>query len=277
MGAIRFPLTSDSQSAPNQASPQEAATLPARLAGRSTVLRPDVVTLSAVFPPAQPVVAPNFVQFESTSLPAVQAFPPRLPNDEPAQSARAAITTAPAALTQQQRLAQLNQTLLQLGISPQSISLDNRLALLQSANDPAALLNLVHALGALGGPSAIGGSSAQTLSTSSANNLSNPAQAATAQAQLPAPAQSQSLSPAGSGFASTLDISATQSNSVVTQGFSQQASANQSVAPAGNSAAQFRELQLTLQAVESSQATPPNRNSVPNGANQQAPPLNVKA
>jgi hypothetical protein len=241
------------------------------------VLRPDVVTLSAVFPPARSVVAPNFVQFENASRPALQTFPPQPRNDEPAQPARVAVTTttAPTALTQQEQLAQLNQTLLRLGISPQSISLDNRFALLQSANDPPALLNLVHALGALSGQSVIGGSSATapTLTTSSASNPSNPAQGATAQAQVLGPAQSQALAPSQT----TLSLAGSGIGGTSETGASQQASANQSAALSGRGAAQFQELQITLQAVESSQATSSNGNSVPSSANQQAPSLSVEA
>lgn len=53
---------------------------------------------------------------------------------------------ASAAQTPQQELAQLNQTLQQIGINPQSISLFSRMAMLLYANDPAALRNLVETL-----------------------------------------------------------------------------------------------------------------------------------
>jgi hypothetical protein len=54
---------------------------------------------------------------------------------------------APAGATSsQQELQQLDQTLQQLGINPQSISLFNRLALLLYANDPAALQQFVQQL-----------------------------------------------------------------------------------------------------------------------------------
>src|ERR1700752_4694977 len=148
MSAINFPLTRDIWSAANEGSSQKAEQLPRGGSGQSGVLRPDTVTLSAVFPPAPPVDAANFVQFQSPAQPALEAFPPA-----PAQFAAASDATAtPAAapsLSQQEQLAQLNRVLEQLGINPQSISLDNRLALIKSANDPPALLNLVLTLGVL--------------------------------------------------------------------------------------------------------------------------------
>jgi hypothetical protein len=143
MSAINFPLTTDISSAANQVSSQDAEQLPAGGAGQSTVLRPDIVTLSAVFPPPPPVDAGNFVQFRSLAQPALEAFPPA-----PAQttSSPTQVTPTSSATTtpsQQEQLAQLDRVLERLGINPQSISLDNRLALIKSANDPPALLNLV--------------------------------------------------------------------------------------------------------------------------------------
>ena len=174
MSAINFPLTTDISSAANQVSSQNAEQLPAGGSGQSTVLRPDTVTLSAVFPPAPPVDAANFVQFQSPAQPALEAFPPGPSQvaNSPAQltSASDAATTAATAptLSQQEQLAQLNRVLEQLGINPQNISLDNRLALIKSANDPPALLNLVRTLGVL--DEATSGE----VSALSANNLSNP-------------------------------------------------------------------------------------------------------
>jgi hypothetical protein len=51
-----------------------------------------------------------------------------------------------AAVTPQQQLQQLDQTLLQLGVNPDSIPIFNRMAMLLYANDPAAVQMLVHAL-----------------------------------------------------------------------------------------------------------------------------------
>ena len=148
MSAINFPLTTDISSAANQVSSQNAERLPAGDASQSTVLLPDTVTLSAVFPPPPPVDAVNCVQFQSPAQPALEAFPPA-PTQTTGAPARFALasnaTTAPTP-TQQEQLAQLDRVLEQLGISPQSISLDNRLALIKSANDPPALLNLVRTL-----------------------------------------------------------------------------------------------------------------------------------
>jgi hypothetical protein len=247
MSAINFPLTRDISSAANEVSSQNAEQLPTGGFGQSSVLRPDTVTLSAVFPPAPPVDAANFVQFQSPARPALEAFPPALAQapgqtaNSPSQlaSASEATTTSAAApsLSQQEQLAQLNRVLEQLGINPQSISLDNRLALIKSANDPPALLNLVRTLGAL-----------------NANNLSNPAPTGI-QAQVPAQNESQaqpqpastaplqsSSPPAGSGF---------ESISSAAGGAAPPSSVQASVA--SNGAAQFQELQAVFQEADNAQ------------------------
>ncbi len=125
-------------------SSQNAERLPAGGSGQSTVLlRPDTVTLSAVFPPPPPVDGANFVQFQSPAQPALEAFPPASAQTSggPARVALASNATTAPTPTQQEQLAELDRVLERLGISPQSISLDNRLALIKSANDPPALLN----------------------------------------------------------------------------------------------------------------------------------------
>ncbi|MFY9732794.1 MAG: hypothetical protein WB723_00725 [Candidatus Acidiferrales bacterium] len=251
MSAINFPLTRDISSAANEVSSQNAEQLPTGGSGHATVLRPDTVTLSAVFPPAPPVDAANFVQFQSPAPPALDAFPPA-----PAQTASSPARLAPVANattaptpTQQELLAQLNRVLEQLGINPQSISLDNRLALIKSANDPPALLNLVRTLGVLN--QAATGTQINALS---ANNLSNPAptgiqtQAAAqneSQAQPPpasiSPLQSSSP-PAASGF---------ESISSAAGGAAPSSSAQASVA--SNGAAQFQELQAVFQQADNAQ------------------------
>ena len=249
MSAINFPLSMDISSAANQVSSQNAGQLPTGGSGQSIVLRPDTVTLSAVFPPPPPVDAANFAQFQSPAQPAFEAFPPT-----PAQAASSPVqlasaagatttpTTAPT-LSQQEQLAQLDRVLKQLGINPQSISLDNRLALIKSANDPPALLNLVRTLGVLDQAA----TSAQ-VSALSADNLSNSAPAGN-QAQTPAQNESQaqpplestaplqsSSSPTGPGFES---ISSGP-------GGAASSSADQA-ALASNAAAQFQELQAVFQ------------------------------
>ena len=255
MSAINFPLTTDISSAANQVSSQNAEQLPAGGSGESTVLRPDTVTLSAVFPPPPPVDAANFVQFQSPAQPALEAFPPALAQTTgwPARFALAsnAPTTAATAptLSQQEQLAQLNRVLEQLGINPQSISLDNRLALIKSANDPPALLNLVRTLG----DEATSGQ----ISAPSANNLSNPVPAgnqtqASAQNEFqaqPPPASTASLQssspPAGSGF---------ESISSGAGGAAPPSTIQASVA--SNAAAQFQELQAVFQDAGNAQNEP---------------------
>jgi hypothetical protein len=245
MSAINFPLNTDISSAANQVSSQNAERLPAGGSGQSTVLRPDTVTLSAVFPPPPPADGANFVQFQSPAQPALEAFPPA-PAQTSGGSARLTpgsnATTAPTP-TQQEQLAELDRVLERLGISPQSISLDNRLALIKSANDPPALLNLVRTLGVLDQAA----TSAQ-ISALNANNLSNPAPTGI-QSQAPAQNESQaqpplestaplqsSSPPAGSGFGS---------NSQAPNGSAPASTVQASVA--SNAAAQFQELQAVFQ------------------------------
>jgi hypothetical protein len=249
MSAISFPITTDISSAANEVSSQNAEQLPTGGSGQSTVLRPDTVTLSAVFPPAPPVDAANFVQFQSPAQPALEAFPPALAQtaSSPAQLASASdAATRPAtapSLSQEEQLAQLDRVLKQLGISPQSISLDNRLALIKSANDPPALLVLVRTLGVLNEAA-----TSTQISPLNANNLSNPAATAT-QTQAPAQNESQaqpppasiaplqsSSPPAGSGFGSTSPA----------VGGAASSSADQA-ALASNAAAHFQELQAVFQ------------------------------
>ena len=245
MSAINFPLTTDISSAANRVSLQNAEQLPAGRSGQSTVLRTDTVTLSAVFPPPPPVDAANFVQFQSPAQPALEAFPPApaQTSGAPARFALASNATSAPTPTQQEQLAELDRVLERLGISPQSISLDNRLALIKSANDPPALLNLVRTLGVLN-PAATSGQ----ISAPSANNLSNPAATGT-QTQTPAQnesqAQPQSAStappqsprpPAGSGFESTSLAAGGAASSPADQ-----------AALVTNAAAQFQELQAVFQ------------------------------
>jgi hypothetical protein len=242
MSAIKFTLTTGISSAANQVSSQNAEQLPAGGSGQSTVLRPDTVTLSAVFPPPPPVDATNFVQFQSPAQPALEGFPPAAAQTTAAPRLALAPSAATAPTpTQQEQLAQLDRVLEQLGISPRSISLDNRLALIKSANDPPALLNLVRTLGVLDP------ATSEQISALSANHLSNPApignqiQAPTqndAQAQ-PQPASiaplQSSSSPAGPGFGSTSPAGGAASSSVG------------QAALASNAAAQFQELQAVFQ------------------------------
>ena len=273
MSAISFPLTTDISSAANQVSSQNAEQLPAGGARQPAGLRPDTVTLSAAFPPPPPVDAANLVQFQLQSQgppqTALEAFPPAATQttNSAAQVAPASNTAAPATLTQQEQLAQLNRVLEQLGINPQSIGLDNRLALIKSANDPPALLNLVRTLGVLN----TSATTAQQVSAPGANNLSNPVSTG-AQAQVPAQNESlaqppptsatslqSSSSPAGSGFETT------------SQTASGQASSGNQNAAISNAALQFQGLQAVFQGTENSQ------NPGGSGGVVLAPSLNIQA
>ena len=270
MSAINFPLTTEISSAANQVSSQNAERLPAGGASQSTVLIPDTVTLSAVFPPPPPVDAANFAQFQNPAQPALEAFPPAPAQtaSSPARLASAASATTAPTPSQQEQLAQLNRVLEQLGINPQSISLDNRLALIKSANDPPALLNLVRTLGVLDEAT-----SAQ-ISALSATKLSNPAPAGN-QTQAPAQNESQaqppfestaplqsSSPPLGSGFGSTSQVS----------GGAAEPSTGQATV-AGNAAALFQQLQAVFHEPGNAQDQSSAGGS---GANPQ-PSLNIRA
>jgi hypothetical protein len=274
MSAINFPLTRDISSAANQSSSQNAEQLPTGGSGESSVLRPDSVTLSAMFPPPPPVDAANFVQFQSPAQPALEAFPPAATQaaSSPAQFApapdAAAIPATASSLSQQEQLAQLDQVLEQLGINPQSISLDNRLALIKSANDPPALLNLVRTLGVLNQTA-----TSTQISALSANNLSNPAPTGN-QTQIPAQNESQaqpppestaslqsSSPPAGSGFESTFPgAGGAALPSTVQAGM------------ASNAAAQFQELQAVFQEADNAQ----NRSGAAGSGGTPQPTLSIR-
>ena len=273
MGAIRFPLLVDNPGAANPVSPQEGAKLSA--GGPSSALQPDVVTLSAVFPPPPPAET-NQAQFQNLAQPALEAFP--APAPPPSTSANATAAAASPTLTQQEQLAQLNRALEQLGINPQSISLDNRLALVRSANDPPALLNLVRALGVLSGSAAGTGA---PVSGANANNLPNPSQLVS-QTQLPATLETpfqdpvpaplpsttsfqDSSSSAGSGFGAILPVNA---QPLASPG---QDSSVQSVVP-NSAAAQFQELQAVFQTVENHQNSGGSNGS---GIRSQQPPPTI--
>jgi hypothetical protein len=138
---------------------------------------------------------------------------------------------------------QLDRVLERLGISPQSISLDNRLALIKSANDPPALLNLVRTLGVLNEAA-----TSRQISPLNVNNLSNPAATGT-QTQAPAQNESQaqpppapiaplqsSSPPVESGFGPTSPVAGGAASSSADQ-----------ASVASNAAAQFQELQAVFQ------------------------------
>src|ERR1700721_2723319 len=127
MSAINFPLSADISSATNQVSSQNAQRLPAGGSGQSTVLRPDTVTFSAVFPPPPPVDGANFVQFQSPAQHAIQTFPPASAQTTgtPPRLTPGSNATRRTTPTQQEQLAELDRELERLGISPQTTTLTN--------------------------------------------------------------------------------------------------------------------------------------------------------
>lgn len=186
MASLTFPVTGSQSAIHDQPAPAPATPGAPRPTdpNQQDVPQGDTVTISASFPPAQAVQQTATVTIEQFSLfinqtqaqtvqaTAAPATAPTVASGAPAQpqanSQAAAASNTPAssisgdpppavaapgapsqtaaATNPQQELAQLDQTLQQLGIDPQSISLFNRMGLLLYANDPAALQNLVQAL-----------------------------------------------------------------------------------------------------------------------------------
>lgn len=151
---------------------------------------------------------------------------------DPAAAALATGTNAQgnatgAAQGSEQELQQLDQTLQQLGIDPQSISLFNRLALLLYANDPAALQQFVQQLQQ--GAQEVG----QGTGTTATTNQTEP------QAQSPAPDQNQNAVSGQAGASS------------------QPATSGQAAAPR-SIFVQFEELQITFATAGQAQSSSTN-------------------
>jgi hypothetical protein len=94
--------------------------------------------------PGSPQATASTAQGTTQAAPATAAGVPAT-IDPASAAANDSATQSGASSTPQQELTQLDQTLQQLGINPQSISLFNRLSLLLYANDPAALEQLIQA------------------------------------------------------------------------------------------------------------------------------------
>jgi len=235
--------------------------------------------------PPPPTLPPNPpINLNAAQAPAVtaQAINP------PATDDTAAITgaaTSQTQLTPDQQLVQLDQTLQQLGIDPQSISLFNRMALLVYAQDPTALQNLVQALqatdqqlGQLTGLANPNGTQAQ---------LQPPAQAAQnvaqqlAQTQTPAQVQAQPQSQ-DTADGNNFEIVAAQLNFTEVQGtLATAAPANDSngsgATQAVQTTAQFQELQLSFAALEIQGGQNAPNDAPDTNTNAQGQTLNVTA
>lgn len=207
--------------------------------------------------------------------------------------------------TPQQQLQQLDQTLKQLGINPQSISLFNRMAMLLYANNPAALRVMVEeiqgaakqgaAAGANGGTGNQQPAQAQVQASLQSSGQAPPANPTQAQIQpqaaAPAPAQVQNSNSAG-GAPIELAIAQLTINetpvSVQDNGAANQAShANQSAANNANAAetanaasnnatVQFERLQITFSEAAVQQSQPAGQNGASN-SNSQGQLLNITA
>jgi len=325
MAAISFPVTG------LQPVPQEQLAQPPANTGGPQAVDPnqqdapqgDTVTISATFPPAHAVQQPGIVKLENFSVFSTQtqvqttqntatannpaaapglATQPPVQNQTAAQAAAAANDPATAAFTAaagqagtastpQQELVQLDQTLQQLGIDPQSISLFNRMGLLLYANDPVALQNLVHAmqtadqqLGTLGQLGAAANAATTTNQTLAAQNQLPSALQAQAQNQQAAQGTAQVTPEPLTPIQGSAPAQAQATPVPQVQAQDQNAPAqNQPAAngPANSQPAQpnnlllntIQEFQQTFQAVEAQTNQQPVANS--NSQNGQGQALNV--
>jgi hypothetical protein len=284
----------------------------------------DTVTISATFPPANAPQQAATVQVQNFSVFLTQtevqiaqanaaandpATPPQTaaaqaqaanqPNAQAAAGAataaadpavaafNAATNQAGATSTPQQELVQLDQTLQQLGIDPQTISLFNRLGLLLYANDPVALQNLVHALQTVDQQLGQLGQLGAATNTTNAANATNQPQAAAAQGLLPPAlqAQAQVQTQAIQGNAqitpeplTPLQAAALTQAAAAAPGQVQAQNQNQP----GNAAANTLEVQLSFSDVQATieaqtptaQGTAPNQPAANNNANAPAAQTN---
>jgi len=239
-------------------------------------------TLPVLLPgPAQPqtAVANNFAPAVSNSggnlnaSAANAATVAAATNAVAADNPNAADPTTPAAgnLTPQQELSQLDSSLQELGIDPQSIPLFNRISMLLYANDPAALRMLVQQM-----QSQVQqidqGTAASANPGATQNSTSEPQQIYTQTQSMDAanaPPQSQTAS--AQVDAAPAAFEATVARLTVPQGPPPSMSGSAAAGPAQSSApaSQFAGLQIAVAALQ--------RGSSPTGASSQGLALNVSA
>lgn len=228
----------------------------------------------ATLPPNPPINL-NAPQAPSATAPALD--PPGTVN----LVVNAGSAVSQAQLTPDQELVQLDQTLKQLGIDPQSISLFNRMALLVYAQDPTALQNLVHALqtvdqqlGQLTGLANTNGAQAQVQpAAQTAQNVAQQLPQAPVQAQAQPQAQPTT---GGNNFeviAAQLNLTEVQ-GSVTTQAPASNTNSS-GAAQAPQTTAQFQELQLNFTALEIQGYQAPSNNTANTNTNAQGQTLNV--
>lgn len=229
-------------------------------------------TQAPAAPPTLPPNPPVTVGAPASAAVNVPALNP--PGTDDATAANTTTNAAAAAqATPDQELAQLDQTLQQLGIEPQSISLFNRMAMLLYAQDPAAVKNLVDALQTA--DQQLGQLAGLANSTAAANQPA--AQTAQDLAQLLPTAQAQTQAQ-NTAAANNFEIVAAQLNfteiqgTLTTEGAGNNGSGGAAAQPA-QTTAQFEELQLSFAALEV-QGTEATQNTTQN-TNAQGPALNV--
>ncbi|HKS80952.1 MAG TPA: hypothetical protein VJR23_05560 [Candidatus Acidoferrales bacterium] len=260
-------------------------------------------------PPPQVAAQPQPPQEPQPAQPAnVQAIPAN--NADPAIAAAVAANAQAGGnpveqagagpTTPQEQLQQLDQTLKQLGINPQSISLFNRMAMLLYANNPAALRVMVQEIqgAAVGANGATGNqqpAQARVQASSQDSGQAPPANPPQAQVQpqaaAPAPAQVQNPNFAGGApielaiaqFTFTETQAAIQENGAANQANSANQSAANNAnsaatanAPSNNATVQFERLQITFSEAAVQQSQPAGQNGASN-SNSQGQLLNITA
>lgn len=170
--------------------------------------------------------------------------------------------------TQQQELAQLDQTLQQLGIDPQSIGLFNQLALLAFANDPAALQQFVQQLqqstqqivlqGFFGAQEEVSGQSGLT---PTAPNQGQQTAAPVATTPLQTPSLSQVTAPGTAAPPPTQGAPGAPSFTIPAGSNQNSAPAPAATLPTNSFVSHFQELQSTVAAIEGQLGAAPTTNT----------------
>lgn len=133
-------------------------------------------------------------EHEANAANAANASAETAQSDSPATQQPRSSSGAAGADTPLAELTQLDDTLQQMGVNPQSISLFNRMAMVLYANDPAALRVLVQTLQS--GAEQFGGSS----NDDTANGATPPSSSPSSQSQATTTSGSQTESPLGGHF-----------------------------------------------------------------------------
>jgi hypothetical protein len=239
-----------------------------------------VKALPAVSAAAAPLAAQNSIVSPAASLqtpatnPAAATGAGALP--PPVQGASSPIIASPAA--QQQELAQLDQVLQQLGIDPSSIPLSEQLSMVLYLDDPSALAQLVQSLGQavqtahlkpLGGAAPAQPQNPDQLKSAPTQTALAAVAAAAApnqNASVVAPNQNPAAAPPQQVTAATATNGAAPVAAPAGNAAAAANSPNPAALTANGFAAQFQELQVSLQALGANSFAATAAAAAPGGA-----------